>query len=228
MPQAPAPNIVQTDAAHFPVPVGDLVQVEPDGLELKLKSRLVGLEKKSYLIVSLEEQGLDSKTVQPFLVPDNPVRIYHTREGVLRGWLTRVLNQTATPYRHLYLAYPHQAEFCSLRGHARMDCHLQAHMTLGGKERRGLIVNLSGGGAAVSIDWVPEGPWEEPLPEERCALTFSLLPKTPTLEMDGLIKSCRILADKTVLGLAFSDAFPRQTRRIQEFVDYVRRHKAGR
>ena len=213
--------IEDLDASMDKLFYGDRIYLKPAGLDYRLPTHFIGMERRSYLIVRLSPLGVDAHNVYPFLYQGNTAKLFFTSEGVLQGYLSNILAYNVSPYRHIYISYPQEGEFFTLREYDRFDCHLPASLDWYGAQLQGMLVDLSHSGCRVCLDAPPEGIKDIGGYRGKATLTFSLLTADKHNVLECEIKNATIAKDKLVLGLAFGSVDKKERGRIEEFLHFL-------
>lgn len=214
-------QIRRVDVDTFSIPIGSRVIIEPAGLGGKIKTYFIGMERKSYFIVSLAPVIGEDKLAYNYLYKGNKTKIFFTQEGVINGFMAKVILYTTSPFRHIYFTYPTDAEICNLRKATRTDCHLPARIPIGGKERTCMIGNISTSGCGITLrnissDILELIPKDKPVP-----IRFYLVKSTEELTAMCEVKNLRREKDGATLGLKFCNLDEHVSKRITEFITWV-------
>jgi hypothetical protein len=218
----PAQNVVKAATADFHLDFGEKVQLEPEGLGFRLHCYFIGLVKYKYLILRLSPLGLDSSSVAEHLVAEKAARLFYAHEGVLHGFLCRIIAQASSPYRHVYLSYPHDAEFYTLRNHVRHQCHVPVSIGLGQETYRGMALNFSEGGLGVCLS-VPEERQEDFVPGAEVVVGCSLVSAQGVSRAVCGVRNVRRLGGRLVLGLSLDRISDSSRGRILAFLQHLER-----
>ncbi|MBI5463219.1 MAG: flagellar brake protein [Gammaproteobacteria bacterium] len=130
------------------IEMGTPLFVEIDGIEGKLKSKLIGLEPGSYLVIATPHgpPGARSK-----FTPGNRVTLRYVNQGSVYGFETGILGDVRTPVNLLLIAYPRMIVEKSLRKAERFDCYIPCHIEAAGITGDGTIVDISMAGCRCII-----------------------------------------------------------------------------
>lgn len=216
-------GVCKADTSTFDLCFGASVQIEPAGLGYKLQSYFIGMVKYKYIIVRLSPLGLDWKNVYATLYRDNETKLFYTREGVLHGYMSKVLSYITTPHRHVYLTYPHEAELFTLRGHTRHQCHVPARVRLDDLELSGMALNFSTGGCCVCVS-VPEERREDIGVDKLIHVGCSLVSAQGVSHSVCRVRNVREARGKLVLGLSFEEISESSMNRVEAFLEHLGRY----
>jgi c-di-GMP-binding flagellar brake protein YcgR len=117
------------------------------GVEPLLDGKLVGYEKRDYLIVQLPNvRGIKSK-----LYAGNKLAVIHHHEGVVQAFASEILNSVFVPQRLIFLPYPSKVEGYLIRKHPRVRCFIPARVEVAGFELNAAILDISIGGCKLGF-----------------------------------------------------------------------------
>ncbi len=221
----PSSGIKKGDLENIVLELGSPVLIEPSGLGDKIKTYFLGMEKKSYLILALSPLLGEDKVIYDYLYKGNRTKIFYTKEGVINGFVSQVIAYTTSPFRHIYFTYPTDAEICNLRGSERTDCHLPAAIKCEGRQVRGMIVNLSGGGCAMCIDWSEDLDDAGLVEGAEFEVKFHLSKESQDHSATCKIMNMRKRKDLALLGMKFEIIDDQTSKWISDFISHVLRYK---
>lgn len=218
-------QIQRIDVDNFSIPIGSRVIIEPEGYGDKIKTYFIGMERKSYFIVSLAPVVGEDKRVYDFLYKDNRTKIFYTMEGVINGFISKVLSYTTSPFRHIYFTYPTDAEICNLRHAQRTECHLPCVINANGQDLPGMILNISATGCGICLRSNVPGVIDKLETESEFLLRFYLVKNMREFSVKCVLKNKRRTGQRTTLGMSFSDIDENTQKRINEFIAWVTSYK---
>ena len=219
-------QIQRVDVDNFNIPIGSRVIIEPLGLGEKVKTHFIGMERKNYFIVSLAPFIGEEKPRYDFLYKGNRTKIFYTQDGVINGFIAKVMLYTTSPFRHIYFSYPTDAEICNLRQAQRTDCHLPCRIAMGDLELSGMMTNISVTGCAVSIRDPGEDACRAVAMQSMVGVRFYLLQNMREFVVPCEVKNKRLTGNMLTLGMCFENIDPLTGKRIAEFINWVLSFKA--
>lgn len=218
-------DIKKGSLENIVIELGAPILIEPSGLGEKIKTFFLGMEKKSYLITALSPLLGEDKLIYDYLYKGNRTKIFYTKEGIVNGFVSQVIAYTTSPFRHIYFTYPTDAEICNLRQSERTDCHLPAAIDCDGSQIRGMIVNLSGGGCAMCIDWDDQLADAGIVEGASFVVKFHLSKESQDRTVTCKIMNMRKRKDLALLGMKFEVIDDQTTKWISDFINHVQRYK---
>ncbi len=219
------PQIRRIDVDALSIPIGSRVVIEPDGLGEKVTTRFIGMERRSYFIVSLAPVVGEDKLAYGFLYKGNRTKIFYTQEGVINGFMSRVILYTTSPFKHLYLEYPTDAEICNLRRSRRTECHLPSKLSMNGFELQGMVSNISATGCGVNLRPQQQDMAAKLQLGDHLRLRFYLTHNMREFNVLCELKNKRQTRDKLALGLSFANLDETTQKRVTDFIDWVTSYK---
>lgn len=221
-----AQRIQQVDVDCFSIPIGSRVIIEPSGVDGKIRTFFIGMERKSYFIVSLAPMMGAEKRIYDFLYKGNRTKIFYTSDGVINGFIAKILLYTTSPFRHIYFTYPTDAEICNLRKSPRTDCHLPTKLSVGDMHFSGMMQNISSSGCGVCIQ-APHPELAEDIQKNALAsLRFYLVKNMKEFFVQCRVMNLRKQGNKLILGLSFLEMEESLQRRVNEFINWVLTYRA--
>lgn len=214
-------QIKRVDVDSFMIPIGSRVIIEPSGLGGKVKTYFIGMERKSYFIVSLAPVIGEDKLAYDFLYKGNKTKVFYTQDGVINGFMSRVLLYTTSPFRHIYFTYPTDAEICNLRQTPRTECHLPCKVQVGDLKLGGMIVNISSGGCGVCLRMPKKEMFEQLQMDSSAGVRFFLVKSMREFTALCEVKNKRLVGDKLTLGMSFKKMDENTLDRVNEFIAWV-------
>ena len=207
----------------FFFPVGIPVQLEIEGVTLRMKSFSVGYLPDAYLIVKYPYSPISISTM---LTKGKKVNVRYIDKGVAFAFQSELIAVVEETPNLLLISYPRHIVRQSLRGARRIDCFLpatifkqdpqdQAETPLGD----GIIADISGTGCGFVVLAAREG---EAMARLRLGDDVALLSKLPGTEDDirlpATVKRVQRDSENTNIGLHFKDIEENQKAKLAEFI----------
>ena len=119
---------------------GTSLQIEIQGHDAKIKTKLIGMETWEYLIIKAPVgiAGIRNKMVE-----GNKVTVRYIQEGSVYGFEAFILAVIDKPVSLLIIDYPHAVAEKSLRKTERKDCYINCMISIDDKESEGALVDIS-------------------------------------------------------------------------------------
>ena len=206
--------------SHLSIDLGCPLFIQCKGQKERFKSRLVGFEPGAYLIATTP----NVPGIRSLLPPHESVLIRYIHQGEVFGFQTGVIGAITSPFQLVFLACPAKVERINLRKASRIDCHIPATLTTGGRAVTGMILDISTGGCRFSVRTQSDG---EPLQialEAEVSISFPLLGQEGSATVHGKVKNIHQDGDRMVSGILFSDLDPAVSKRIADYVQEVASH----
>lgn len=118
-----------------------------DGRPIKTRVNVAGWVEDQVLL--LTAPAFVMPTLQPNF--DGPVTFRYLLDGVIYGFRAGIARRILKPTRLWMVDYPMQVEFRTLRKQVRTSVLIPTKASLGGHVHEGLILDLSAGGALLSL-----------------------------------------------------------------------------
>lgn len=218
-------RIRRSDQLEVKLDLGMPVMIEPQGYEDKMRTYFIGMERKSYLIFALSPVINDQRRLFEYLYKGNRTKVFYTHEGVVNGVVSQIIMYTTAPFRHLYLTYPTDAEFCNLRGDSRTDSHVPCMLEGRVGAGPGMIVNISKGGCAISVDNARYPGSRHIEKGDILEVRFHLVHGGKECNTKLQVMNHRSRDKKSLLGCRFVNMDPALAKYVGEFIDYVLSYK---
>lgn len=203
--------------------VGTPCILEPKGVGHRIKTRFVGWEQGKYLAFKLPR----ILNITDHLYPEKPVIVrYLNCKGRLVGFESLLQGVTRLPQRLIFLDYPLEMEYLSLRHEDRVDCFLPARLEVADQTLTGNILNISKSGCRFLARLEPEASMPELVLETEVALTFTLLHETVSeFTVSGLVK--KLGKGGQEIGIEFQDPAQDFQDKMEQYVAEVSEHLGG-
>ena len=141
-------NDVTTDLGkRLFIELGTHLQIEIKGIQLSLKSELIGMEVGKFLIVKMHQ--ID-KTITGQLEKSEIIVTYLRKDAIL-GFQSSVISIISIPGDLVFIEYPESIENHNMRAHQRVECFLPAKFDIGHNIVEGAIIDISNEGCCCKI-----------------------------------------------------------------------------
>lgn len=210
-------QIYKLKAASTP---GLRVSIELAGLNDKAPSVVIGGIPGKYIlmrdpIVHPNEKSLWSE----YLYSGNTATIRYIYEGIASGFKTPIIKMINSPDKILFLKYPKRVETYNLRQHQRINCYLDAIISVDSTSANAMIEDLSTSGCALTYMASETTLIPEIGDEVKIQCPYFLEGKSVSI----VCKVQRITKDsrRATLGLTFDKPTPEILIKIQDYVANV-------
>ena len=198
------------------IELGTQVKIEIEGVGIRLRGTLVGMEPGEYLIVKLHDATFDG--LKDRLFQGNQIIVRYVYEGTVFGFLSKLIKTILTPIKLLYIEYPSIIENFDLRSQKRMDCFLPSSIIIRDEERQGAILDISEGGCCFLINMLKG----EKLPSVQIDEQITLRCQFPGIEGEQMVsgKARKFSMDKkeTALRIQFHELAPEVKNTIAHYI----------
>lgn len=198
------------------IKLGTQVKIEIEGVGIRLRGTLVGMEPGEYLIVKLQDATFDG--LKDGLFQGNKIIVRYVYEGSVFGFLSKLIETILTPIKLLYIEYPRIIENFDLRSQKRMDCFLPSSIIIRDEERQGSILDISEGGCCFLINMLKG----EKLLSVQIDEQITLRCQFPGIEGEQMVsgKARKFSMDKkeTALRIQFYDLDPEVKNTIAHYI----------
>ena len=122
---------MQPDSSQglIPIGAGSEIIIEISDLNLRIKSKLLGVEQNQYFIGKVFEGDLVGDFGSE-AIKEHPIVVAYRSKDVIYQFNTRILNMVSDPARLLFLEYPKEVEERGARK-KRFDCNIPAQTMIG-------------------------------------------------------------------------------------------------
>jgi c-di-GMP-binding flagellar brake protein YcgR len=207
----------------FFFPIGLPIQVEINGVSIKMSSLSVGYLADNCLIIRYPSTGAFG-SIASRLFKGNKVTVRYITDGDVLGFQSELLGTINEPVRLLFVAYPTLIARRSLRSSKRVECYLPADLNIdraksGDIVREGIVTDISGTGC--NLNMVKESP-DQMLPDVRVndpvILHLQLPGMESRIELSGRIRNIQRDSQKIRMGIQFDDIDEERKMRITEYI----------
>jgi c-di-GMP-binding flagellar brake protein YcgR len=207
----------------FLIPIGTQVELELDGVMVKLKSFCVGGLPEGCLIFkypSITEIGPMTNK----LSEGNKITVRYVDRGNVFAFQSELLGFVAAPVKLIFVTYPTLIVRHSLRKVQRIDYPLFAEVDINGEQFEALITDISVRGCRLSIIAQPAsqvlpGIKVDQMLSIQCALEGIEAP----IIITGQVKNFQRDGEKITLGTAFHDIDLEVRNRLASFISGIQK-----
>jgi c-di-GMP-binding flagellar brake protein YcgR len=213
-------EIPDRDPNHvgFHCPVGTDLVLRFEGLDVRLKSTLIGVAWGEFLIVRTPRVI----TAELLLSRGDPIKVIFIHDGIIYGFLSKFIHQVRTPSPLLFISCPESVERHEMRKNLRVDCFIPSTIHLDDKiVYPGVVSDLSTGGCRITMSRESVGVPEHLEPENKLVIAIEMLGIKPDRGILGIVKNMQHDATKIHIGVEFSTSDPDVMSRIQEYVEQI-------
>lgn len=131
--------------------IGTILQIQISGTNARIKSELIGIEKKKYLIIKMPPVKALGNTLNTFY-KGNDIVIRYLYKGTVFGFQTQIVNTIFDPAKLIFVKYPKKFENYELRNNKRIDCYLPAGIKISDNTIEGRITDISREGCQFIVE----------------------------------------------------------------------------
>lgn len=199
--------------------LGTALQIEIQGLDAKIKTKLIGMENWEYLILKapVGYAGIRSKMVE-----GNKVVVRFVQEGSVYGFESFILGVTDKPTSLLIIDYPRTVAEKSLRQAQRKDCYITAAITIDGEESEGAVVDISKGGCRCIAPNLTSDDIAGPQIGSSITLVFDSPAENWQMVLEGMIVNTTEYHAAARLGIKFSDSVVDKMAHIEKLIEFLK------
>jgi hypothetical protein len=196
----------------FVLPVGTPLQVEIEGVTVKMNSLSIGYVADDYLIVKHPVTG-SIGSIASKLYPGNKITVRYVTGGDIFAFQSELIGATEAPVRLILVAYPTLIVRHSLRKDRRLDCHLSAEMwknrttkdVIDDATHEGIIVDISRSGCSFDMRTDSSRVSSEFSVNEAVTLGVRFPGTESKVELSTEVKRIKRDNQRTNVGLQFRD-----------------------
>ena len=184
---------------------GTELQLEIDGVSMRLPTTLVGMDAGRFLIVrtptASQLGGVGIK-----LFSGNRAVVRYIYRGSVYGFETTIIDAVSSPFRLVFLAYPKVVTERNIRSNRRVNTSLPARLGEGEEAPGGLITDISIAGCQLEIRNDKLGEAQDALkPSSEVAMTMQLPGDSGEYRVHGTIRNRQRREQTTEFGIAFGE-----------------------
>ena len=201
--------------------IGTSLLIEIQGVDGKIKSKLIGMEAWEYLIIKapVGYTGIRNK-----LVEGNRIVIRFIQEGSVFGFDAYILAVIDKPTTLLVIDYPRKIEEKSLRVAKRLDCYIPCTLLIDQQQTEGSMVNISTGGCRFVVASQYGSARKSPEKDNNVVIVFDSPAESWKFELPGVIVNTSEYYATASFGVRFETKAEDQQRHIERLIEYLERH----
>ncbi|BBD08321.1 flagellar brake protein [Desulfovibrio ferrophilus] len=146
---APTKTTSKLPSSIYNITPGTQLLVTLAGLDERLKTSFIGLERKRYFIFKTPKRKIHNG-IYDYLYSGNEAKISFLYEGNIWGFASRIQAYTATPHPLVFVDFPSAIESHNLRKEHRIECYFPVQAFSGSDEYQAMILDLSRTGCGLS------------------------------------------------------------------------------
>ncbi len=214
----------------FVLPVGTPLQVEIDGITIKMNSVAIGYAENDYVIIKQPATGAIG-SISAKLFRGNRITVRYVSGGSIFAFQSELIGAVDHPVKLIVAAYPTLIVRHSLRKDRRLDCHLPAELWMSRTTKdviddithAGIIADISSSGC--SFEMVTGG--STVLPDlsvnERILLRVHFPGAEDKVELPGNVKRIKRDSKRMSIGLQFGEMGEDMKRMVGDYITSVER-----
>ncbi len=198
--------------------IGTPLHINIQGLEIKIKTKLIGMESWEYLIIKapVGYAGIRNKMVE-----GNKVVVRYLREGSIFGFEAYILTVIDKPTSLLIIDYPRNIEEKSIRKAERKDCYIPCTIIIDNEESDGTLVDISTGGCQCVAPNHKSDEYSGPENGSSVKISFELPTEDEQIVLEGLIVNTAEYHAAARLGIKFSEGIDAAQEPIKKFLEQL-------
>ncbi len=206
------------------VEFGQRMMVELLGYGQRLWGEVVAVRRGKFIALHIPDLFKYKKDV----VNESMVAVRGMVAGSsMYGFRTAIMGIMEYPEQLLFLTFPAKYESLNLRKEERVGCFISAALVFGGEEHAGAVVNLSQGGAMVSVTLVEGAPLAGVQKDEQIFIVFTLQENGYTACVRCIVRSVENSSGVIRLGLQFKTFVGQSASAVQEYVMEAKQYAAA-
>ena len=198
--------------------LGASLQIEIQGLDAKIKTKLIGMETWEYLIIKapVGYAGIRSKMVE-----GNKVVVRYVQEGNVYGFEAFILAVINKPTSLLVIDYPSAVVEKTLRKSERKDCYINCMIEIDGKETEGALVDISTTGCRCIAPNLNSVDVQGPQIGSNVTLVFDSPAEDWQMVLEGEIVNTTEYHAAARLGVKFAEGIEDKIQHIEKLLAYL-------
>lgn len=190
------PHIIDDKGKRLFIELGTHIQLEIKGMDLSLKSELIGMEVGKYLI--LKSHQVDDDKLK--LLKKNKIVAKYLHKHVVLGFQTKAISIISDPENIIFLEYPEIIENYNIRTEQRFHCFFPVKVEIAYNIVEGIILDINVEGCCCMVKDLKIFD-EQSL--DKIVLYLQDMNMKNELALLGKIKSIRRKKDELHIGIMF-------------------------
>lgn len=197
--------------------MGTDLLVDISGVQVRLKSMLVGMKPDQYLIIETPK----AKGIEANLRAGNDMTIIFICNGIVHGFRSSIMSAIESPARVVFITFPDYVETHELRQSRRVNCYLPAEMNMAGDEIKydGVILDISRLGCNFTTFTIPRRNSRLLQLGGKVDLTFDLPGVEGKRAISGEIMNLNLDDRTTSVGVRFDAMGDDLEKKIESYVE---------
>ena len=198
--------------------IGTPLHINIQGLEMKIKTKLIGMEAWEYLII---KAPVGYTGIRKKMVEGNKVVVRYIQEGNIYGFEAYILAIIDKPTSLLVIDYPRNVEEKSIRKAERKDCYIPCTLVIEDEESEGALVDISTGGCRCIAPNHYSKDLAGPSNGSNVKISFDSPAEDWQIALEGLIVNTSEYHAAARLGVKFTEETEENLEHIQKLLDYL-------
>jgi hypothetical protein len=233
--QIPTREIINVGKSYV-LPAGTPLQVEVDGVTVKLNSVSIGFLQDQYIVIRYPYSA-NLGSIAHKLFKGNKIQVHYLKGGSIFGFRTTLIGSTNEPFRLIFIDYPTVIVRQSLRKSRRVECSLPAELSGRGGQDRGIVHDIVHTGVISDISLtgcafnmrITSG--VQPLPDvkmnEPVVMGLQLPGVEDKLEVYGQVRRMQRDSQKMEIGVRFQETDENVSNRLEDFILAIEKFSTG-
>lgn len=198
--------------------IGTPLHINIQGINNKIKTRLIGMEAWEYLIIKapVGYTGIRNKMVE-----GNKVVVRFIQEGSIYGFEAYILAVIDKPTSLLVIDYPTKVEEKSLRKAERIDCYIPCTLEIENQESEGALVDISVGGCRCVAPNHHSKELSGPGVGSNVRIMFDSPAENWHFDLQGLLVNTAEFHTNALIGVKFNSDADNYVEHVQSLLDYL-------
>lgn len=198
--------------------IGTSLLIDIQGVDGKIKSKLIGMEAWEYLIIKapVGYAGIRNK-----LVEGNRLVIRFLQEGSVFGFEAYIMAVIDKPTALLVIDYPRKIEEKSLREAKRLDCYIPCTLLVDQQPTEGSVINISASGCRFVVASHYGSTQKNPEKDSSVVIRFDSPAESWQFELEGVIVNTSEYQATATFGVRFNQEADNHQKHLEHLVEYL-------